>query len=423
MGNAITNYNFDTNGKFVSGIAMTGTSEYSKIIGFYVSDFGQTSEYLYQARVEDSILNTDVPNSDLNVFFPPGFFLSGIEHYNKSTKGSMDNEEQVHYIITDGYSKLVGYIHYQKHLMWGPAPETVSDSNKFSCTTGEYLTNQIYKSDIADAVRTVTHEYKCSTGEPRPIPSSNVGAMGPIGPRGWQGVPGAIGFGGSQGLQGGKGATGIQGSIGLRGDRGLIGNQGLMGMPGPQGASGEKGAIGQTGQRGPLGTTGPVGVRGFQGGVGIAGIRGNTGPKGATGPQGVKGAAFENKRVKQQLHLTSILLFLIIVYVVVWVSSFGAVLGTTGGIVGDSVTGGGDMFNNMIANSGEMAGGVVSGAGDMVGGMISGAGRMLGGAIGGTTDMIGGAIGGTSGIIGGAIGGTSQAVGGAVDGVVGGSIW
>jgi hypothetical protein len=340
MGNSLTNYNFDTNGKFVSGIAKAGTEEESHIVGFYVSDFGQTSEYLYQARIVDSVLTTTPPNADLNIFFPPGWFLSGVENYTKSTQGDFIKQQQTHYIITDGYNRKVGYIHYQKYST-DTVLETVENSNKFSCSPGEYLTNQSHKEVIADQVRTVIHDYKCSAGGPRPIPSSNVDAAGVI------------------------------------------------------------------------------------------------------GRHVVNDVAFDTKKVKQPLQLTTILLFLVIVYAVVWVSSFSAVLGTTGNAVGGTVTDSGELFDNMIASSGEMAGGMIGNAGDMVGGMISGAGRMLGGAIGGTTDivsgaiggttdivggaiggtagLIGGAIGGTAGLIGGAIGGTSQAVGGAIDGVVGGA--
>jgi hypothetical protein len=332
MGNTFTNYtfanyNFDTNGKFVSGIARDGTEETSNIVGFYVSDFGQTSDYLYNPIVDSMALNTD-----LNVLFPHGFFLSGVEHYQKSNQGSTIAEEQIHYIITDGYSKRVGYIHYQQYLLGGNTPETIETIDQFSCGPGEYLTNQNNKSNNTDQVRTLIYDYKCSAGGPRPIPASNVGAMGPIGPRGWQGAPGSIGIQGTQGLHGKKGVTGIQGLIGLKGDRGLPGDQGLRGSPG---------------------------------------VKGDTGPNGENGPQGIKGVAFDTKRVRQQLHLTTIILFLVVVYVIVYVSSFSTVLGTNKNTVGDTVTDSDELSDIMTDRSDDMVGSMVGGVIDsVVGGYI-----------------------------------------------------
>jgi hypothetical protein len=250
-------------------------------------------------------------------------------------------EEQVHYIITDGYSKKIGYIHYQNYPLFGKAPSTVENNNQFSCTDGEYLTNQIITDKIDDKIRTVTYEYKCSSGGPRPIPASNVGATGPIGPRGWIGVPGGIGA------------------------------QGKQGVPG------SRGAIGPTGSRGAIGVAGEIGSRGMTGDIGNMGIQGNTGIKGNTGQQGIQGAAPQNKSV--QLNITTVLLFLIIVYVVVYVSSLSTILGTSGNVVGDAVTKGGGMFGDMIANSGETVGSMVSGSTRMVGGVIGGASDILGG--------------------------------------------
>jgi hypothetical protein len=423
MGNFLTKYNFDTNGKFVSGIAKSGTEGYSHIVGFYVSDFGQTSEYRYQARLVNSVLNTDVPNTDLNVFFPPGWFLSGVEHYQKKTEGSFVEEEQIHYIITDGYNKKVGHIQYKQHNLFVASSKTEENNNKFSCTSGEYVSTQNNDYDYIDSVLTMKHDYKCSAGGPRPIPASNVGATGPLGPRGWHGEPGGTGKQGIQGLKGEMGLVGETGGIGLTGSRGLTGDSGLTGPQGAQGIPGIRGLVGITGSRGPMGLPGSLGTRGLTGDIGISGIQGNTGPNGETGPQGIKGAAFESEYVKTQLNVTSILLFLIIVYVIVWVSSFSTVLGTSGTVVGDVVTDSGDMIGDMITDSGETASGVVSGAGNILGGMISGTGRMLGGAIGGTSNVIGGAIGGTTCMLGGAIGGTSTAIGGAMDVITGGSVW
>jgi hypothetical protein len=371
MGNSLTSYNFDTNGKFVSGIARSGIEGNSTIVGFYVSDFGQTSEYRYQARIVDSVLSTEIPNAELNVFFPPGMFLSGFEHYNKSTQDSYIVEEKIHYIITDGYNKKVGYIHYNDYNLAIASNIDEIKDNQFSCTTGEYLTKQYNTEKLVNSIRTVTHDYKCSTGVPRPIPSSDVGAAGPIGPQG------------------------------------LRGNPGSLGKPGLQGVPGLRGSVGPMGPRGSIGRTGSLGPRGLQGSTGIAGIAGNPGPSGADGPQGIKGLAFENEFSKLQLNITTILLFLMIVYVIIRISYFSTVFGTSGGDISNIITGG-----NIITDSGETAGGIINNTSDMIGGIISDTGNMLGDAIGGTTEIIGSVI-----------GGTTRVLGGVMDNAVGGSMW
>lgn len=62
-----------------------------------------------------------------------------------------------------------------------------------------------------------------------------VGAQGPVGPRGPQGIPGAVG---PQGPQGIAGPVGPQGPTGLTGATGATGPQGPTGATGPQGPAG-----------------------------------------------------------------------------------------------------------------------------------------------------------------------------------------
>jgi hypothetical protein len=79
------------------------------------------------------------------------------------------------------------------------------------------------------------------------------------------------------GTQGAVGATGPQGPIGLQG---VAGTQGLTGATGPQGPIGPQGVAG---------TQGAVGATGPQGPIGPQGLVGPTGATGATGPSGTNG--------------------------------------------------------------------------------------------------------------------------------------
>jgi len=99
---------------------------------------------------------------------------------------------------------------------------------------------------------------------------SIVGAPGPQGEQGIQGVPGNDGAAGAQGIQG---PPGNDGSPGAQGDQGI---QGIQGPPGNDGAQGIQG------------------IQGPQGDQGIQGIQGVPGNDGAAGPNQVTTATATN---------------------------------------------------------------------------------------------------------------------------------
>ncbi|MBI4704237.1 MAG: collagen-like protein [Deltaproteobacteria bacterium] len=122
-------------------------------------------------------------------------------------------------------------------------------------------------------------------------PKGDPGATGPQGPKGDKGDTGAAGV---QGPKGDPGPTGPQGLTGPQGPQGLTGPQGPQGMTGPQGPVGPKGDPGATGLQGPKGDQGAAGPQGQKGDPGATGATGPQGPKGdtgATGPQGPQGPA------------------------------------------------------------------------------------------------------------------------------------
>ena len=124
-------------------------------------------------------------------------------------------------------------------------------------------------------------------------PAGNDGATGQQGPIG---LTGATGPQGIQGPAGNDGVTGPQGPIGLTGSAGPQGPIGLTGATGPQGPAGANGLNGQDGAQGPIGLTGaqgpqgPIGLTGATGPQGIQGPAGNDGAQGAQGPIGLTGA-------------------------------------------------------------------------------------------------------------------------------------
>lgn len=121
--------------------------------------------------------------------------------------------------------------------------------------------------------------------------TGSTGPIGPTGPQGIQGITGVIGPTGTRGITGAQGITGIQGIIGPTGDTGITGAQGIQGIQGPTGlgATGPRGPTGINGVVGPIGPTGPIGETGSYGPTGNTGDTGSTGPFGDTGPTGIHG--------------------------------------------------------------------------------------------------------------------------------------
>ena len=109
------------------------------------------------------------------------------------------------------------------------------------------------------------------------IPTVTVGPPGPQGPVGFPGAPGPPG---PQGPKGDMGSTGPAGPSGANGSQGPAGPVGPIGVSGAQGPAGLIGPAGPSGANGAQGPVGPIGPAGAQGAVG---------PTGPTGPQGPPG--------------------------------------------------------------------------------------------------------------------------------------
>jgi hypothetical protein len=109
----------------------------------------------------------------------------------------------------------------------------------------------------------------------------------------WIAVSGATSGGpmGPTGAVGPPGATGPQGAQGPQGEASTIpGPEGPPGATGAQGATGLKGDTGSQGPKGDTGNTGPPGLQGVKGDQGDKGDVGNTGATGPAGPTGATGA-------------------------------------------------------------------------------------------------------------------------------------
>lgn len=125
-------------------------------------------------------------------------------------------------------------------------------------------------------------------------PAGTPGADGPPGPGGPAGIQGPSGPEGPAGATGpagpqGPGLPGLKGDQGDVGPAGVAGPQGPNGDVGPTGAPGLQGPKGDTGDPGPVGAVGPAGAKGDAGLPGAAGAGGDVGAAGLTGPKGDKG--------------------------------------------------------------------------------------------------------------------------------------
>lgn len=118
-----------------------------------------------------------------------------------------------------------------------------------------------------------------------------VGARGPKGDPGRDGVDGAPGPAGERGP---AGADGAPGPVGERGPAGERGADGAPGLPGERGPAGVDGAPGERGPAGADGAPGPKGDPGPPGRDGVDGASGAPGQDGAPGRDGADGAPGEN---------------------------------------------------------------------------------------------------------------------------------
>jgi len=118
------------------------------------------------------------------------------------------------------------------------------------------------------AVRIVSSTTLCVAGETG-TSWALVGPAGPVGPAGGPGAAGPVGPAGAPGAAGAVGPVGAPGAAGPVGPAGAPGTAGPVGPAGAAGAAGPVGPAGAPGAAGPVGSDGPVGA---------------TGPTGATGP-------------------------------------------------------------------------------------------------------------------------------------------
>jgi hypothetical protein len=122
-------------------------------------------------------------------------------------------------------------------------------------------------------------------------PQGPAGPQGQTGAQGLQGPKGDAGAAGAVGPQGAAGDTGAAGPVGTQGPKGDTGATGANGVIGPQGLKGDTGATGATGAIGSQGLKGDTGAPGAAGPVGPQGPKGDIGAAGADGPQGPQGAS------------------------------------------------------------------------------------------------------------------------------------
>lgn len=95
---------------------------------------------------------------------------------------------------------------------------------------------------------------------------------------------------GPAGPQGEKGIPGADGPVGPQGPKGDTGEKGLPGTQGPKGETGDRGPQGIQGETGPQGERGPQGIQGIQGARGEKGEKGDDGVAGPAGESAYEAA-------------------------------------------------------------------------------------------------------------------------------------
>jgi hypothetical protein len=339
-----SSFSFDSKDKYISGIMY---SVDNLVVGYFTSSPNK-NEYIavyHKYYFMDEEQEPPVMDIGKSIKFPTGFFLSGVFLSQvadvKSTTGAT---QYIEYHITNGTQTKIGHVKSKEAF---DLETPIYYETEFACGT-DYI-NQFNRDVKFNDIASYTGV--CVAGDKTPIPIPLVpvvvpqkaslpptpafiynpepdGPIGMRGPTGWMGVSGIHGLQGDTGLSGPIGDSGTIGPTGLRGEKGLTGPLGGVGPSGPRGVTGERG------DQGPSGVLGPNGVIGDQGPNGYRGQQGQQGPSGLVGPlgdPGIPGLKFGKKKYKNQLNITTAITIILLVYIILWVSSVGAMIGITGG--------------------------------------------------------------------------------------------
>jgi hypothetical protein len=296
-------FSFDSNDKYISGVMYSSDNE---VVGYFTSH-PDKNEYIPVYHKHINFLNEETTPSIMDrsksFKFQAGFFLSGIFYSQvpdvNSSTGAMQHTE---YHITNGTQIKIGDI---KSVEWW-VPEMNPEYYQSEFTCGQTYVNQFNRDEQSEVAPVYTGICIAGDKTPIPIPLIPVFVYNPE-------PDGPIGM---------KGPTGWMGPMGV---------QGIKGDIGPRGPIGERGSTGPTGTRGEKGLQGIKGLLGIQGPPGLVGTRGD---------MGIPGLKFGSKKYKNQLNVTSALTFILLIYILLWVSSVGAMIGVTGGAptsIGDAI--------------------------------------------------------------------------------------
>jgi hypothetical protein len=358
-----TTSSFDSKDKYISGVMY---SKEQDVVGYYTSD-SDKNDYMkaYHKKLDSNgnILAPAFVDPDSSFKFPAGWFLSGIftsrvpltYEKNEVSDPNITSLKKIEYHITDGNTIMIGGTHLQNALAVSNDENT---TGQFTCGT-DYI-NKIYQD--TPLLSTSVYTGVCIAGDVSAMPIPLVPVMVPVpimvpetpmapvydmvpetpvfiynpGPTGPIGIRGQPGWMGRTGQSGSRGAIGAQGDIGVRGaigPTGMLGKAGLIGGVGKVGQQGIPGVIGDRGQSGSIGQIGSTGIMGSQGPKGYQGQQGQQGIPGlvgSLGDQGIPGLKFGEKKYKYQLHTTTVLTIMVLIYILLWVSSIGAMIGITG---------------------------------------------------------------------------------------------
>jgi hypothetical protein len=300
---------FESNDKYISGVMY---NKYNYVVGYYTSD-SDKNEYIpvYHKKVDFD--GNDVPNPPIDtsrsIKFKSGWFLSGIFLSRVPSDVSESNvAETVEYHVTDGNTTMIGAV--KSNDVWIDTKKQLVNKSQFTCGT-KYINQINTNMPIGE---TPTYTGMCVAGDNKPIPIPLVPVVIPI----ELDPPEAHAFVYNPGTTGSDGIRGVRGWVGKTGSDGIRGPTGLPGVIGPTGISGVQGSPGGIGSQGP---------KGYQGPQGPTGTSGSTGPP---GDQGIPGLKFGGKKYKYQLNAITLFTIILLIYILLWVSSVGSMIGITG---------------------------------------------------------------------------------------------